>query len=201
MNANAIQEKILSDSRTSASDIMRDANEKAARLRDAAEKRMAAAHSRLMMQASEDAEAARLRMERMEELEERKRLLSDKRALIDEAFAQALDKLEAMPSQQARAFLMTEAAAVADGDETVILGSKNPGWFDDKFLADLNTLLQKQGKPGQLTLGNETRDGETGLILEKNGMEISCTFASLLDSWRLDMEADIAAILFPDRPA
>ena len=64
MNANAIQEKILSDARTSASDIMRDANEKAARLRDAAEKRMAAAHSRLMMQASEDAEAARLRMER-----------------------------------------------------------------------------------------------------------------------------------------
>ena len=52
MNANAIQEKILSDARTSASDIMRDANEKAARLRDAAEKRMAAAHSRLMMQAS-----------------------------------------------------------------------------------------------------------------------------------------------------
>ena len=99
MNANAIQEKILSDARTSASDIMRDANEKAARLRDAAEKRMAAAHSRLMMQASEDAEAARLRMERMEELEERKRLLSDKRALIDEAFAQALDKLEAMPPE------------------------------------------------------------------------------------------------------
>ena len=180
---------------------MRDANEKAARLRDAAEKRMAAAHSRLMMQASEDAEAARLRMERMEELEERKRLLSDKRALIDEAFAQALDKLEAMPPQQARAFLMTEAAAVADGDETVILGSKNPSWFDDKFLADLNTLLQKQGKPGQLTLGEERRDGETGLILAKNGMEISCTFASLLDSRRLDMEADIAAILFPDRPA
>lgn len=174
---------------------------KAARLRDAAEKRMAAVHSRLMMQASEDAEAARLRMERMEELEERKRLLSDKRALIDEAFAQALDKLEAMPPQQARAFLMTEAAAVADGDETVILGSKNPGWFDDKFLADLNTLLQKQGKPGQLTLGEEKRNGETGMILAKNGMEISCTFASLLDSRRLDMEADIAAILFPDRPA
>ena len=39
MNANAIQEKILSDARTGASDIMRDANEKAARLRDAAEKR------------------------------------------------------------------------------------------------------------------------------------------------------------------
>ena len=89
----------------------------------------------------------------------------------------------------------------ADGDETVILGSKNPGWFDDKFLADLNTLLQKQGKPGQLTLGEEKRNGETGMILAKNGMEISCTFASLLDSRRLDMEADIAAILFPDRPA
>ena len=201
MNANAIQEKILSDARTSASDIMRDANEKAARLRDAAEKRMAAAHSRLMMQASEDAEAARLRMERMEELEERKRLLSDKRALIDEAFAQALDKLEAMPPQQARAFLMTEAAAVSDGDETVILGSKNPSWFDDKFLADLNTLLQKQGKPGQLTLGEEKRNGETGMILANIGMEFSCSFASLLDSRRLDMEADIAAILFPDRPA
>lgn len=64
-----------------------------------------------------------------------------------------------------------------------------------------DTLLQKQGKPGQLTLGEEKRNGETGMILAKNGMEISCTFASLLDSRRLDMEADIAAILFPDRPA
>ena len=49
--------------------------------------------------------------------------------------------------------------------------------------------------------GEEKRNGETGMILAKNGMEISCTFASLLDSRRLDMEADIAAILFPDRPA
>jgi len=75
MNANAIQEKILSDARTSASDIMRDANEKAARLRDAAEKRMAAAHSRLMMQASEDAEAARLRLGHMGELGENEKEL------------------------------------------------------------------------------------------------------------------------------
>ncbi|MFR3796531.1 MAG: hypothetical protein ACLT1X_03195 [Christensenellales bacterium] len=200
MNANAIQEKILSDARTSASDIMRDANEKAARLRDAAEKADGCCAQPPDDAGFEDAEVARLRMERMEELEERKRR-SATSALIDEAFAQALDKLEAMPPQQARAFLMTEAAAVADGDETVILGSKNPGWFDDKFLADLNTMLQKQGKPGQLTLGEEKRDGETGLILAKNGMEISCTFASLLDSRRLDMEADIVAILFPDRPA
>lgn len=201
MNANAIQEKILSDARAGASDIMRDANEKAARLRSEAEKRMAAAHSRLMMQASEDAEATRLRMERMEELEERKRLLSDKRALIDEAFAQALVKLEAMPAAQARAFLLKEASSVAQGDEAVILGSEHLAWYDDKFLADLNALLQKQGKPGALTLSSEKRSGETGLILAKNGMEISCTFASLLGSQRLDLEADIAAILFPDRPS
>lgn len=201
MNANAIQEKILSDARAGASDIMRDANEKAARLRSESEKRMAAAHSRLMMQASEDAEATRLRMERMEELEERKRLLSDKRALIDEAFAQALAKLEAMPAAQARAFLLTEASAVAQGDETVILGSEHLAWYDDKFLADLNALLQKQGKLGTLTLSGKKRGGETGLILSKNGMEISCTFASLMDSKRLDLEADIAAILFSDRPA
>ena len=67
MNANAIQEKILSDARTSASDIMRDANEKAARLRDAAEKRMAAAHSRLMMQASEDAALCDAALDRLKQ--------------------------------------------------------------------------------------------------------------------------------------
>lgn len=100
MNANAIQEKILSDARTSASDIMRDANEKAAACATRQRSGWLRRTARLMMQASEDAEAARLRMERMEELEERKRLLSDKRALIDEAFAQALDKLEAMPSSR-----------------------------------------------------------------------------------------------------
>ena len=66
---------------------------------------------------------------------------------------------------------------------------------------EFDRFLKYYENAADLNMREEKRNGETGMILAKNGMEISCTFASLLDSRRLDMEADIAAILFPDRPA
>lgn len=59
-------------------------------------------------------------MERMAELEERKLLLRDKRTMIDRAFQKALERLLAMPSDKARAFLVETVAQSAAGDETVI---------------------------------------------------------------------------------
>lgn len=198
MNANAILDKILQDARDNASATMEEANKKAAQLKTDSDLRMRRARDRIQMQASEDAELARMRMERMAELEERKRLLADKRAMMDRAFALALEKLESMPVKDSRAFLLETLAKLAEGDETVIPGAEHAAWLDKQFLPEANLALKKLGKPGQLRLSDERRPGVTGLVLTKNNTEISCTYEAILSSQRLEMEADVAALLFPE---
>ncbi len=198
MNANAILDKILQDARENASVTMEEANQKAAQLKADADLRMRRARDRMQMQASEDAELARMRMERMAELEERKRLLADKRAMMDRAFALALEKLESMPVKDSRAFLLETVTRLADGDETVIPGAEHAAWLDERFLPEANLALKKAGKPGQLRLSEERRPGVTGLVLTKNNTEMSCTYEAILNSLRLEMEADVAALLFPE---
>ena len=187
MNAQAILDKILEDAKENASAVLKDANDRAGAMRKATEVR-----------AREDAQAAAVRMERMAELDERKLLLKDKRDMMERAFSLALDKMKAMPAKEARAFLLSTLTELADGDEELIVGAESDGWMDKAFLPDANAALTAAGKPGNLTLAKEKRAGVSGLILARHDTEIHCTYQALLDSRRLEMEAQVAQMLFPN---
>ena len=197
MNAQAILDKILQDAKESASATLRDADDRAKEMEAAADKRIAAARAKTEAQARQDAEAATARMQRMAELDERKLLLADKRRMMDRAFELALAKMKAMPAKQARAFLLDALTELAEGGETLIVGTDNDGWMDDQFLQDANAALAAKGKTAALTLGSEKRKGVSGLILAKHDTEINCTYEAFLTSERLEMEAQVAQTLFP----
>lgn len=197
MNANAILEKILEDASASAAAILKDANDRAAQLRTVTDEKIARARKQTTDLAETDAAEAKGRMERMADLDERKLLLADKRVMIDRAFDLALAKMKAMPAKEARAYLLEQVAELADGTETIIPGGDNTSWLDGNFLADANAALVNAGRPGHLTLAQEKRPGVSGLILAKAQTEINCTYESLLNSQRLELEADAAQKLFP----
>lgn len=197
MNAQAILDQILADAKENASAILNDANDRAAQMRKASEKKIAEARAAAASQAEADAVVDKQRMERMAELDERKRILSDKRALIDRAFEGALARMKAMPAAQARSYLLDVVVSVAGGTEKVIVGAENDSWFDDSFVASANEALSAQGKPGRLTLETGRKSGVSGLILAQRDTEINCTYDALLSSRRLEMEAEVAQVLFP----
>lgn len=198
MNAQAILDKILEDAKETASATLRDANDRAAEMKRSTDAKIAAAREQMEKRAAQDAAAAADRMARMAELDERKRLLADKRTMMDRAFEMALQRLEAMPPKKARAFLLSTLVELAEGGEEIIVGADNDGWMDQSFLKEANAALVSAGKPGGLTLSGERRSGVSGLILAKNDTEINVTWASLLDSRRLEMESQVAKTLFPD---
>ncbi len=198
MDATAILNKIQADAKDAAAAILRDAREKAAAQTRAAEERVETARERARKQAAADAEGATARMTRMAELEERKLLLADKRQMISRAFDMALAGMEAMDAAEAQRFLVAVIAEVADGDEMVIPGAQHCTWLDDGFLAKANSALQAAGKPGKLKLSAEKREGVSGLVLQKGETETNCSYAALLESSRLQLEASVAAILFPE---
>ncbi len=198
MNAQAILQKIEDDALEAAKQTKADAEKRAGEIQSASRARVESMRDEMVKQANEESEALAGRMRRMAELDLRKHLLQKKRAVIDEAFAAAQAELCKTPAAEARAFLLRQAAAAAQGVEALIIGENNMDWFDDAFTADLNAALDKAGKPAKVILAGERRAGVTGVILSHGGTEVYCTFEAMLEGVRAGLETEIAQILFND---
>jgi len=196
MNAQAILVKIEEDAKASAAQTLSEAQKKADALKAASRARIEEMHKTMLSRAEKDSEALEQRTLRMAELDDRKELLAKKRALLDEAFALAKEKLQAASAEEKRAFFLAKTVRCAAGDETLIIGEIAAEWFDDGFLTDVNAALAKAGKSGKLTLADKRRAGCDGVILAAHGAEICCTFDALLEEARTGMEQQIAAELF-----
>ncbi len=196
MNAQAIVSKIEQDARDTAGQLRADAQAKAEALKAASREKINAMHQTMLSQAGKDSESLEQRLLRMAELDDRKDLLGMKRALIDEAFAMAGEKLKNAPAEKKRSFFLQTVVDYANGNETLIIGAKDTDWFDEGFVSDANAALSKAGKKAALTLAPEQRADSAGVILVSGGAEIKCTFAALLDEVRVGMEQQVAETLF-----
>ncbi len=197
MNIDAILEKIAVDARSDAERLLDAAREKTETLQKAFDEAAEQKRKAAMSEAQNEAEALRDRMLRMASLEERKKQLEMKRAEIDQAFAAALQKMLAMPKDAARAFHERILLSNAQGNETLIVSEGDARLFDDAFMAQVNLALKKAGKPGSLGLSAERRPLQGGFVLSLNGMEVNCSYDSLLRAARDEMEGETASILFP----
>ena len=196
MNAQAILDKIASDAQENALRIQDEAREKAEKALADTRQKLAADEAAMRAQAERDGAELSQRMGRMAELENRKALLKEKRVVIDAAFDRARELFLRLDAGAMRAFFLERVAEDAAGDETLTVGQNASQWFDDRFLADASALLQRQGKQTALQLSPEQRPGVTGFLLQQGGMEINCTLEAMLGDLRMDMETDVARLLF-----
>ncbi|MDR3051682.1 MAG: V-type ATP synthase subunit E [Oscillospiraceae bacterium] len=196
MNIDAILERIAKDARQHAAQTLSAAREKADQLGEQAQADIDRARAAALREAEDEAAALRDRMLRMAALDERKDALAAKRALLDEAFAGALVRLRAMPPEQATAFHLALLQETAQGDESLIVSQEDAPRFDAAFFDRANAALQDAGKRGHLHLSEKHRPTGGGFILERGGMEINCTYESVLRTRRPALEADVAAVLF-----
>ena len=195
MNAQGILTRIEQDAREAAATILRDAQAKAEDMRAASDKKIETERAAAMEQARQDALALDDRMQRMAKLDARKELLAAKRDVLDEAFARALDKMAAMPEDKARAFGLAMLIDSAAGDETLVPDAAS-AWCDQSFVDAANAALKQAGKPGDIKLSGEKRNLGGGFILQRGGMEVNCSFGAALEARRMDVEAEVASLLF-----
>lgn len=193
MQAQPLFQKIEDDARQAAAQILANAREKAQAVSNAADQDIAVLRQRNAQRIEQDAEELRLRMQRMDELEGRKALLAHKRTVLDEAFASALQQLQALQPADMRAFFLDKLVATAQGGEAVLSGAQ--GGMDKGMVDEANQLLAKQGKPAGLVLSPDTVPG-MGFALLRDGIQVVCTFDRLVSDARMGLETEIAAILF-----
>ena len=143
------------------------------------------------------AAARRRRLTGAAERESRRAQLACRQALLDEAFARALEALCALPERD-YVNLLAELAgrAAGSGREEIILCPADRLRCGDRVAARANELRRHAGQRGALTLSQETRDFHGGLILTDGSVEVNCTFASLLRRVRGRLSGQAAHVLF-----
>ena len=196
MNAQAILEKIGFDGHKAAAVLLKEAGERVEAIRAESDKKIAKLRDETVVKAQAEADALEVRMYRMAELDERKVLLAAKRQLMDQAFQAALVKLRQLPPEQLESFFLSMVLSSCKGTETLFIGALCDAWYTPAFADKVNAALTAAGKPGRITANQERRDGVAGVILSGEGMEINCTLEALLDARRLELEAEVASILY-----
>lgn len=143
---------------------------------------------------------ARERVERLgsvAQLEARKLQLAAKQEMLEKAFELAYQKLLSLPEDR-YAELLTRLAVGASttGSEALIFSQTDRSRYGKRVVIAANEQLGKEGRTGNLTLSEESRDFQGGLYVQDGNVETNCTFRALIRLQRQNTAKDVAAVLF-----
>lgn len=184
---------IQADANARADAILKQAEEKAAGIRESYEQQAKEAYAE-KIRAGVKANQDRLEsMDRLAKMEGRKAILALKQDMVNESFALASEKLVNLPEAQYVAFLAKLASAASvTGDEQIVLNARDKKAVGEKVVAAANEKLPN----GRLTLSPDAGDFKGGLILRRENIEVNCTAELLVDLCRDEMAAELAGVLF-----
>lgn len=194
--AETIVKTILDDAKAAAAQTLRSAQERTELLHSQAAQRQKEAQAQAERRIQEEIVQQTARARRMAELEARKAELADKRALIDEAFAGALDQLCAMDPDKKRALNRAGALEAAKGGETFRPAQADAQLLNEAFLKEVNAQM---GDRSPLRMGPAVPGLRGGFLLEGQGVVYNCSYEALVNQVRDGLEAEVAAQLFGPR--
>ncbi|AEE95830.1 V-type ATP synthase subunit E [Mahella australiensis] len=193
----SIIRRIEDDARDKAEQILNDARVEADDIVDAARKKAHDIESSILSEAESDAAEVKRRMHMAAQLRMRKDILAAKQEMIDKAFEQALQRIEAMDAEHYNQYIKRWIlSSDIDGDEEIIISAADRGRITPEFIALINEELKAAGKIGSMFLSEEHRDIRGGFVLRKGGIEINSSVEALVRMDRDELESDIARALF-----
>ncbi|HEX43057.1 MAG TPA: hypothetical protein ENN81_13520 [Phycisphaerales bacterium] len=196
MEAEQVLEKIRSDAQRQADEILSAAREQASDERARLQKDLDAHKQQtdtLAKQAAAEEKAHLLAAARMEVA---RKLLAEKRALLDGVFAEALKRLQGLPDEAYRNLaskLMLEA--VETGEEEVIL-DRHERRIGQDLIAELNRRLSEDDRRGAVRLSDQRLDLGGGFVLRRGKIMTNVSFAVLMEQARKELEIELAGMLF-----
>ena len=221
-----ITARIETDMKAEVEAILKDAETKAAAVRAEYEAKAKAEAEAAAQVGREAAARQLERLESAAKMDAKKELLAAKQACLDEAFEAARKKLLSLPEEEYVELLAKLAVKAAKtGREELIFSAADRERVGAKVVSKANAMLAaavapelpsevKGSKVGNLiskvvnganalmqgtamlTLSDETREMDGGVLLRDGNVEVNCAFETQLRVLRNNMAAEIAAILF-----
>lgn len=196
-NLQHITSKIKNDSEVQKEAILAKANEEA---KNIINKKISAAEKKaadILEKAQAESVVKKNRIISSAQLKVRNEKLEAKQNVIENVFITTKKNLNNMSADDFKNFVKNKILSLdIIGNENIIVNLKSKEILDDNFISELNNLLIKASKEGNLKISETIGDFAGGFIIEKDGIEINNTFESLVESLREEMEFEIARIMF-----
>ncbi|HEA47160.1 MAG TPA: hypothetical protein ENH97_01975 [bacterium] len=170
-------DKIKKETQDRVSEILKEAKEKAASIKD-----------EILKKASLEGQRRRDRILTTANLEARRIVLEEKERLMEEAYKKALTKLESRGKKSYQDIIKKMLFRVAkSGSGEIIISKEDRKRITPSFIGSINKDLK---------ISKEERGISGGFILKRKKIEINNSFESLLRSKREELEPRLVRILF-----
>lgn len=175
--------------------ILKAAKSKAAAIKAEGDKKAQAAYEDFMHRAKEQAEKDYENACNSTDADMKRRILSCKVGLIDEAVDKVIAKLKALPDSEYFHLIIKLAERHSQPDKGVIcLCSKDLARVPADFESKLNESVKKSG--GSISLSKEPADIEDGFILSYGLISENCSFRAIIESEKDEIRDTAASVLF-----
>lgn len=186
-----IIDKILSDAKHDAGEMLSEALKKAEALVAAKQAEADAEYDLSVEEARKAGEEVVRRRLTVADLEVKKLLLSAKKQAVDEAFGESLKKLLALPKEEYTALVGSMIASAADDGDVVVISENDKNVLTKAVFDKISAKIGKK-----LTLSDTFGNFEGGVMLLGKGVDKNLTFESELALLRDEVEPEVAKIMF-----
>ena len=186
-----IIDKILSDAKHDAGEMLSEALKKAEALVAAKQSEADAEYDLSVEEARKAGEEVVRRRLTVADLEVKKLLLSAKKQAVDEAFEESLKKLLALPKEDYTALVGSMIASAADDGDVVVISENDKNVLTKAVFDKISAKIGKK-----LTLSDTFGNFKGGVMLLGKGVDKNLTFESELALLRDEVEPEVAKIMF-----
>lgn len=186
-----IIDKILSDAKHDAGEMLSEALKKAEALVAAKQSEADAEYDLSVEEARKAGEEVVRRRLTVADLEVKKLLLSAKKQAVDEAFGESLKKLLALPKEEYTALVGSMIASAADDGDVVVISENDKNVLTKAVFDKISAKIGKK-----LTLSDTFGNFKGGVMLLGKGVDKNLTFESELALLRDEVEPEVAKIMF-----
>jgi len=192
-----ITEKITSDATSFVSETLSAAKAEAATIAAKYAEEAKNESAEMIARGNDQASERERRICAVAQLEARKTILAKKQELISATFDKAAAKLSELDDASYVALLCKFAVEnVQSGNEQIILTESDRSRFGKQVVIEANKSLEAANRPHNLTLSEETRAINGGLLLKDGNVEINCALDTIVSRLREEMALDVANALF-----
>ncbi|MBR1780736.1 MAG: V-type ATP synthase subunit E [Oscillospiraceae bacterium] len=130
-------------------------------------------------------------------MEAGKMTLTAKQDMLDRAFDLAQQRLLLLPEEDYVALLVKlVVAAASTGTEKLIFNQSDRTRFGVKVASQANDALSAAGKTGGITLSEQTRPIQGGVIVSDGAVEVNCALETLVRLARPEVAGQVSQLLF-----
>ncbi len=197
MSINEIKEKILGDALEEKRKIQKEAEIEIEKIKSLAKKEIESIKKEILERYNQESELKEKKIITEAILNTKKDILSEKQAIINNIFSEALNRINKLEDEK---YLSLLEKLILDnietGEETVYIGKQERKAINHEFIKKINEKLNLQGKKGLLELSKKRLPILGGVVLGSGEVKKNASLEVILEKVKDEIETELNKFLF-----